>query len=65
MKHLMMEYNDALNRAKRLSVSCDCLLADKASPTNLLEVDDVVIYIQWLVYHLHAVKYTSAFLMVN
>ena len=60
----MLEYNDALNRVRCLSVSHDLLLAEKAPPTSLVEEGDVVPYLRWRVYHQHVTKNMAAFLMV-
>ena len=61
---ILSEYNDAVNRAKRLSLSCDHLLASKAPPIHLLGEDDVLIYLRWLVYQLHCIKNTACFINV-
>ena len=61
----MSEYNDAVNRAKRLSVSCDQLLAGKAPPIHVLCEEDILIYLRWLVYQLHCIKNTACFINVS
>ncbi|XP_065909526.1 uncharacterized protein [Dysidea avara] len=62
MKYIMARYDDALHRARRLSAARDYLLANKSPPASLVQCDDVLIYLQWLVYHLHTTKMSSAYL---
>lgn len=64
-RHLMQEYNDALNRARRLAKSCDLHVTGKAPPTSLVCVEDVLIYLRWMVFHQHSIKNTAAFLLVG
>lgn len=61
----MTRYDDALNRARRLSVAQDYFLANKDPPVGLVHSDDVLIYLQWLVYHFHTTKMASAYLTVS
>lgn len=61
----MVRYDDALSRARRLSAACDYYLANKDPPTGLVQCDDVLIYLQWLVYHFHTTKMASAYLTVS
>jgi len=61
----MVRYDDALNRAKRLSVAQDYFLANKDPPVGLVQSDDVLVYLQWLVYHFHTTKMASAYLTVS
>ena len=61
----MARYDDALHRARRLSAARDYLLANKSPPASLVQCDDVLIYLQWLVYHLHTTKMSSAYLTVS
>lgn len=60
----MKEYNDVLNRARRLAVSHDLLLAEKAPPTSLVGEDDVLPYLRWKVFHERTIKDAAAFLLV-
>ena len=62
---ILLEYNDAVNRAKRLSLSCDQILTGKAAPVHLLSDEDALIYLRWLVYQLHCIKNTSCFINVS
>ena len=61
----MVEYTDAVDRARRLSQSCDLVLGNKAPPTSLVELDDVLPYLRWRVFHQHTTKNTAAFLQVR
>ena len=65
VRYIMVRYDDALNRARRLSVAQDYVLANKNPPTGLVQCDDVLIYLQWLVYHFHTTKMASAYLTVS
>ena len=61
----MVRYDDALSRARRLSTARDYFLANKDPPIGLVQCDDVLIYLQWLVYHFHTTKMASAYLTVS
>ena len=63
-RHLLLEYNDTLNRSRRLSQAVDAVLAEKAPPTNIISVEDVTIYLRWLVFHHTTTKCTAAFIQV-
>eukprot|EP00079_Xenopus_tropicalis_P025433 XP_012818673.1 PREDICTED: putative uncharacterized protein C6orf183 [Xenopus tropicalis] len=54
---IMQEYNDALQRAQRLSVARDNLIAGQKNSVHLVTLEDLVIYLQWFICHLHSVKY--------
>lgn len=65
MSYLTSEYEDAIQRARRLSESREKMLTGRGNPANLLCQDDVVIYLRWLVCHLHSVQTVHNFLMVR
>ncbi|XP_004674132.1 PREDICTED: transmembrane protein FLJ37396 [Condylura cristata] len=54
--YIMQEYNDALQRAERLSVARENLLMGKSNPPNLVTQEDLTIYTKWLVCHLHSLR---------
>ncbi|KAF5919931.1 hypothetical protein HPG69_014296 [Diceros bicornis minor] len=54
--YIMQEYNDALQRAERLSVARENFLLGKNNPPNLVTQEDLTIYTKWLVCHLHSLK---------
>ncbi|KAM3594364.1 uncharacterized protein V6R79_006445 [Siganus canaliculatus] len=64
VSYLTREYEDAVQRARRLSVSREKILTGRGNPANLLTQDDVVVYLRWLVCHLHSVKTVHNFLRV-
>ncbi|XP_045918386.1 uncharacterized protein si:ch73-242m19.1 isoform X3 [Micropterus dolomieu] len=64
VSYLTREYEDAVQRARRLSVSREKILTSRGNPVDLLTQDDVVIYLQWLVCHLHSVQAVHNFLRV-
>ncbi|XP_070834688.1 putative uncharacterized protein C6orf183 [Chaetodon trifascialis] len=64
VSYLTSEYEDAVQRARRLSASREKILTGRGSPATLLTQDDVVIYLRWLVCHLHSVQTVHNFLRV-
>ncbi|XP_041828572.1 putative uncharacterized protein C6orf183 [Melanotaenia boesemani] len=64
MLNLRCEYEDAVQRARRLSASREKVLTSRGNPANLLTQDDVVIYLQWLICHLHSVQTIHNFLRI-
>ncbi|KAL0969797.1 hypothetical protein UPYG_G00232430 [Umbra pygmaea] len=64
VSYLVSEYEDAVQRAKRLAVSREKILTGRGNPINYVTQDDVKIYLTWLVCHLHAVKPIHHFLRV-
>nr|XP_034965156.1 uncharacterized protein LOC118082199 isoform X1 [Zootoca vivipara] len=62
--HIMQEYNDAVQRAARLSSARENFLAGRENPTNLVTQEDLAIYTQWLVCHLHSLKTIHSYLQV-
>lgn len=62
---LMGEYEDAVQRARRLSVAREKALTGRGNPINAVTQEDVVIYLQWLVCHLHSIKTIHSFLRVS
>jgi len=65
MLNLTREYEDAVQRARRLSASRERTLTGRGNPASLLALDDVVIYLQWLVCHLHSAQTIDNFLRVR
>ncbi|KAB0401164.1 hypothetical protein E2I00_011374, partial [Balaenoptera physalus] len=53
---IMQEYNDALQRADRLSVARENFLMGKNNPPNLVAQEDLTVYTNWLLCHLHSLK---------
>ncbi|XP_036928246.1 uncharacterized protein si:ch73-242m19.1 isoform X2 [Acanthopagrus latus] len=64
VSYLTREYEDAVQRARRLSASRDNILTGRGNAASLLAQDDVVIYLRWLVCHLHSVHTVHNFLRV-
>ncbi|XP_029452706.1 putative uncharacterized protein C6orf183 [Rhinatrema bivittatum] len=54
--YIMQEYKDAVQRAKRLSVAREDFLTDHRKAMNVVTQEDLVIYLQWFVCHLHSLK---------
>lgn len=65
VSYMTREYQDAVQRARRLSASREKMLTSRGNPVSLLTQDDVVIYLQWLVCHLHSVQPIHHFLRVK
>nr|XP_037856965.1 putative uncharacterized protein C6orf183 [Chlorocebus sabaeus] len=62
--HIMQEYNDALQRAERLSVARENFLMGKNNPPNLVTQEDLTIYTKWLVCHLQSLRTVHQHLQV-
>lgn len=60
----MAEYSDAVARAQRLSIVHESILIGRPPAHNSIEKDDLIIYLKWLVSHLHSVKKIHTFLKV-
>ncbi|XP_075800920.1 uncharacterized protein LOC142833419 [Microtus pennsylvanicus] len=54
--YIMQEFNDAVQRAERLSVARENFLMGKSNPPNLVTPEDLTIYTRWLVCHLHSLR---------
>ncbi|XP_059838957.1 uncharacterized protein si:ch73-242m19.1 isoform X2 [Hypanus sabinus] len=55
ISHIMKEYDDAVQRAQRLSIARECLLTGAGNPSRCVTQEDVIIYLQWLVCHFYSV----------
>ncbi|KAM6272110.1 uncharacterized protein C6orf183 [Spheniscus humboldti] len=64
ISHIMEEYNDAVQRAARLSAARESFLTGKKNPVNVVTQEDLMIYTRWLVCHLHSLKGIHRFLQV-
>ncbi|XP_051725343.1 uncharacterized protein si:ch73-242m19.1 isoform X1 [Ctenopharyngodon idella] len=62
--HLSNEFEDSVHRARRLAVSREKVLVGVESPVAVVTQEDVIIYLQWLICHLHSVKSIYNFLHV-
>lgn len=65
VSYLTGEYEDAVQRARRLSASREKMLTGRGNPANLLTQDDVLIYLHWLVCHLRSAQTINNFLRVE
>lgn len=65
VSYLTAEYEDAVQRARRLSASREKILTGRGNTANLLTEGDVVIYLHWLICHLHSVQTIHNFLRVK
>ncbi|XP_069582750.1 uncharacterized protein [Ranitomeya imitator] len=54
--YIMQEYADSVQRAQRLSIARERLLTGQKNSINLVTQDDLMIYMQWIICHLHSVK---------
>ncbi|MGH0156902.1 UNVERIFIED_CONTAM: hypothetical protein FKN15_076171 [Acipenser sinensis] len=64
LEYIMKEYDDTVQRARRLSVARESFLTEKGMPVNAVTQEDLVIYLQWLVCHLQSVKTIHNYLRV-
>jgi len=60
----MAEYNDCVSRAQRLSVARESFLAGDNLSVTSVRVDDLFIYLRWLVTHLTTVRQFHQYLKV-
>ncbi|ELW50092.1 Coiled-coil domain-containing protein 162 [Tupaia chinensis] len=60
--YIMQEYNDAVQRAERLSVARENFLMGKNNAPNLVTQEDLTIYTKWLVCHLHSLRTVHRYL---
>lgn len=65
MTHLTCEYEDAVQRARRLAACREMVLTGRGNTAHLLTPDDVVIYLRWLVCHLHSAHTIHNFIRVK
>lgn len=61
----MEEYQDCLQRARRLAVACEVTLAGGDSAMSVVTMDDLLIYSRWCICMLHSVKNIHAFIRVS
>ncbi|EDO39453.1 predicted protein [Nematostella vectensis] len=64
LSHIMEEYHDAFQRARRLAVAREASLAGSESAMGAVTVEDLLIYTRWLVCYMHSVKRMHSFLRV-
>ena len=63
--YIMSEYNDCLARAQRLSVARESYLAGNSNALLSVKIDDAVIYLRWLICHLHSMKTFNQFMQAS
>lgn len=63
--YIMQEYDDAVQRAERLSAARDNFLTGKSNPPTLVTLEDLTIYTRWLVCHLHSLRTIHHYLQVG
>ncbi|PVD25251.1 hypothetical protein C0Q70_15749 [Pomacea canaliculata] len=62
---LMNEYKDCLQRAQRLSAVREAHISGKSDiAMQAVTMEDLLIYLRWLVCHLHAIKHFNQYLRV-
>ncbi|XP_078256203.1 coiled-coil domain containing 162 [Rhinoraja longicauda] len=64
MSRVMKEHDDAVQRAGRLARARECHLMDAGPPSKCVTQEDIIIYLQWLVCHLHSVTTIHNYLRV-
>lgn len=65
VSHIIEEYNNAVQRAARLSAAGESFLTGNKDPVNVVTQEDLMIYTQWLVCHLCSLKGIHGFLQVR
>ncbi|KAL4226305.1 hypothetical protein ACF0H5_014288 [Mactra antiquata] len=64
MSHILSEYNDCVQRAHRLSVAREAYLSNQDYALSVIDIDDLLIYLRYLVCHLHSMKRFHQYLRV-
>ena len=64
-RSIMSEYNDCLMRAQRLASAREAFLAKSNSAVYDIRLDDLYIYLRYLVCHLHSLKRFNQYLKVR
>ncbi|KAM5163890.1 uncharacterized protein ACMZJ9_006474 [Mantella aurantiaca] len=54
--YIMQEYFDAVQRAQRLAIAKEHVITGQKNSIHLATHEDLTIYLQWLICHLHSVK---------
>ena len=62
---IMSEYHDSVQRAHRLSLVREDLLCGTEQVLNEVKLEDILIYLRWLVCHFHSVKRVNHYLRVR
>lgn len=60
----MAEYRDCIERAQRLAVVKEAYLSHTDQGIQAVKDEDLLIYLRWLVCHLHSVKMFNQYLRV-
>ncbi|CAL1545735.1 unnamed protein product [Lymnaea stagnalis] len=65
LTQLLNEYNDCIQRSQRLATARETLMLEKPeSGVTCVNMEDLLIYLRWLVCHLHSIKKFNQFLKV-
>ncbi|XP_078341998.1 uncharacterized protein LOC111108050 isoform X2 [Crassostrea virginica] len=64
LNQIMSEYHDSVQRAHRLSLVREDLLCGTEQVLNEVKLDDILIYLRWLVCHFHSMKRVNHYLRV-
>ncbi|KAH9494550.1 hypothetical protein Btru_042420 [Bulinus truncatus] len=65
LNHLLNEYKDCVQRAQRLSYARESMMLDHPeSGATSVNMEDLIIYLRWLVCHLHSMKRFNQYLKV-
>lgn len=62
LNNILLEYQDSLERATRMSSIHEAYLTNSAIPYDVIKNEDLDIYTKWLVTHFHSTKKIHAFL---
>ncbi|XP_041348511.1 uncharacterized protein LOC121368057 isoform X2 [Gigantopelta aegis] len=64
LSKILAEYHDNMQRAQRLSVAREFLFSGNETPISVLKMEDLRIYLRWLVCHLHSVKKFNQYMKI-
>ena len=62
---ILLEFQDAYDRACRLSSCCEPLLTNHPIPLSIVQTEDLAIFTRWLVCYLHSIKKIGNLIKVN
>ena len=64
-REIMLEYNDCIQRAQRLSAAHESYMYNDNNALIAVKKDDLLIYLRWLISHLHSTKRFNQYMRVS
>lgn len=63
-RQIVTEYNDCVDRAERLSDAKESMLCGGDGGIMSVKLEDILIFLRWLVCHLHSLRMVHQYLRV-